>query len=122
MTPSRLTVRTQLYHRVRRCAKPRTVEAARADLRYLPAEIKRDDLHLQWAVGVIVTLRHVLDDGVEQRMHIAAAHVIGKAGVPGQARRIDDGKIQLLVGSAQLVEQIERRIDGVIRTGARTVD
>src|SRR5450830_1707251 len=99
-----------------------TVDAANADLADVGRVIERGHLHLQRAVRIVVTHGHVLQDGVEQRLHVAVAHVFGQAGIAVQARGVDDGEIQLLVVRAQLVEQFKGLVDGPVRTRARTVD
>ncbi|KCB28214.1 hypothetical protein L543_2719 [Bordetella hinzii L60] len=98
------------------------VDAAHADLADVAVVVQRDDLHLQRAVGIVVALRHVLQDGFEQRTHVAAAHVLGQAGVARQARGVDHRKVELLFGGAQLVEQFERGVDDKVRARAGTVD
>ena len=77
---------------------------------------------MQRAFRIVVTYWHVFQDGVEHRLHVAAAHVFGQAGIAVQARSVNDREIQLFVGSAQFVEQFERLVDGPVRTRAWTVD
>ena len=98
------------------------VDAAHADLADVAVVVQRDDLHLQRPVGIVIALRHVLHDGLEQRPHVARTHVVGQAGVARQARGVHHREVQLLFRGAQLVEKLEGGIDHEIRTRARTVD
>ena len=98
------------------------VDAANADLADVRRVVERGDLHLQRAFRIVITDRHVLQDRIEHRLHVAAAHVFGQAGIAVQARSVNDREIELLVGRTQLVEQFERLVDGPVRARAWTVD
>ena len=61
-------------------------------------------LHLQRAVEIHIGRRHVFDNRVEQRRHVALAHVGIEPGVAVQGRGIHHGEIELLLGRAEFVE------------------
>ncbi|MNS88971.1 hypothetical protein D3C72_1229650 [compost metagenome] len=117
-----LAVGTELVSHFHAGAHAATVDAAHADLADVAVVVQRDDLHLQRAVGVIFTLRHVLQNGFEQRAHVAFAHVRGQAGVARQARGVNHREVQLFFGRAQLVEQVERGVDDEVGAGAGAVN
>ncbi len=79
-------------------------------------------LQLQRAVGVDFGRRHVLEDGLEQRAHVLALVALVDHREAVQARGIDDREVELLFGSAELVEEIEGVVDHPVRTRARAVD
>ncbi|MOA04876.1 hypothetical protein D3C78_1244490 [compost metagenome] len=64
----------------------------------------------------------MLQNGFEQRAHVAFAHVRGQAGVARQARGVHHREVQLLFGRAQLVEQVERGVDDEVGAGAGAVN
>jgi hypothetical protein len=64
----------------------------------------------------------MLEHGVEQRLHVFARLIQFHRRPAVQAGSVNDGEIKLLVGSAELVEQVEGQIDGGIRIGAITVN
>src|SRR5690606_14334735 len=98
------------------------IDTADPDLAHIGAVIQRNHLHLQGTIGIVFALRYVLEYGVEQRAHIAFAHVFGQTRVTRQARGVYDGKVQLLFGGAQLVEQVERGVDDEIGARAGAID
>ena len=64
----------------------------------------------------------MLDDGLEQRLHVAVAHGRIKARKTAQRGCVDHRKIQLLVGRSQAIEQIEGLIQNPARSGFVAVD
>ena len=64
----------------------------------------------------------MIDDGLEQRGHVAAAHVGLEAGVAVQGRCVDRVEVELVVSGAEAVEQVEGLVEYPARTRARTVD
>nr|GEU28058.1 hypothetical protein [Tanacetum cinerariifolium] len=98
------------------------VDTADTDFTHVRRVVERGDLHLQRTVRIVVTHWYVLQDGVEQRLHVAAAHVFGQAGVAVQTRSVNNREVQLFVGRAQLVEQFESLVDRPFRTCTWTVD
>ena len=102
------------------------MHAAHADLADVARVVERADLQHQAAVGVVVAHGHVLDDGVEDRAHVAdlsqLLNVVGFAREAVESRSVDDGEVELLFGGAELVEKVERLIEHPVRARARTVD
>src|SRR5690606_26211928 len=115
-------IRTKFHDHVLGRAHATTVHTAYTDLAHVGAVVQGTDLQLQRCVDVIFTLRNVFQNRVEQRTHIAFTHVFGQTGVARQTRCVNDGEVQLFVGRAQFVEQVERGVDREVRTGAGTVN
>ena len=87
--------------------------------------VERRHLHLQRSLGVALHGGHVVQNGVEQGRHIAAPLLAGRALFLGRpavdARSVDHREVQLFIGGAELVEQVEGCIDHIVRTGTRLV-
>ena len=102
------------------------VDAPHADAAHEAGEIQRRDLQLQQRRGIARVHRHVLEDGLEQRRHVRAPLLIGFALFQRRpavdARGVDHGKVQLLVGGTELLEQVKGGVDHVVRAGAGLVD
>ena len=64
----------------------------------------------------------MLDDRLEQGTHVRAGLLGVEHRIAIERRGIDHREIELLLGCAQLVEQIEGGIDHVVEAGAGTVD
>src|SRR5690606_22044634 len=84
--------------------------------------IQLGNLHLERAVEVDDRSRHVVDDGLEQGVHVVVHLLVIHAGDAVQGRGVDDREVQLLVGGTEVVEQVEDLVDDPVRTRARTVD
>ena len=80
------------------------------------------DAHLERTVGRHRRGGDVLHDRFVQRGHVAFAHAVVEAGIAVQGRGVDDREIQLLVGGAELVEQVEHLVDHPVRACAGAVD
>ena len=68
---------------------------------------------------------HVVDDHVEQRVHVHVAVVGVKAGKAIHGAGIDHvlhGKLELVVGGAQVGHKVQTVVVGLLGVGARTVD
>jgi hypothetical protein len=98
------------------------LDAAHADDADVGVVVQARDAHLERTVGVDLRRVHVLDDGFEQRGHVAIADVRGHAGVAIEGRGVDGGEIELLLGGAQAVEQVEGLVHHPVRTRARAID
>ena len=98
------------------------LDAADADHAHEVVVVQLADAHLERAFRVHFRTRGVLHDRFVQRGHVAVAHCVFQAGVAVQGRGVDDREVQLLIGGAELVEQVEDLVDHPFRTGARTVD
>ncbi len=64
----------------------------------------------------------MVDDGLEQGVHVVVQLLVVEAGDAVQGRGVDDREVQLLVGGAEVVEQVEDLVDDPVRTRAGTVD
>ncbi len=98
------------------------LDAADADGADVARVIEQRDLQLQRAVGIDVGRRTMLDDGLEQRLHVAVAHRRIEAGKAAQRGGVDHREIQLLVGRAEPVEQIEGLIEHPARARLVAID
>ena len=98
------------------------LDAADADQADEVAVVELADAHLERAVEVDLRRRDVLHDRFVERGHVAGARGVVQAGVAVQRRGVDDREVELLVGRAELVEQVEHLVDDPVRTGARAVD
>ena len=79
-------------------------------------------LQLKWPFELDGRRRHVVDDGLEQRLHVAVARRrIGRR-IALQRGRVDHGKVELLVARTEPVEEIERLVEHPVRAGAFTID
>ncbi len=84
--------------------------------------VQLGDLHLERAVDVHLGRRNMVDDGLEQGIHVVVHVLVVHAGDAVQGAGIDDREVQLLVAGAEVVEQVEDLVDDPVRTRARTVD
>ncbi|KAG1254850.1 hypothetical protein G6F65_016875 [Rhizopus arrhizus] len=98
------------------------LDAADADHAHEVVVVQLADAHLEGAFRIDFRLRRVLHDGFVQRGHVAVAHGVFQAGIAVQGRGVDDREVQLLIGGAELVEQVEDLVDHPLRTRARAVD
>jgi hypothetical protein len=97
-------------------------DAADADASHVGVVVERGHLQLQRPFGIRRGLGHVLEDGLEQGGHVGLLLRGIQARPTLQGRRVHDGEIQLRVGGAELVEQVEGLIDHPAGTRARAVD
>ena len=84
-----------------------------------------DALHREGAVGVNVGSRHVVDDHVQQRVHVIVVIVGVEAREAVHGARVDNvlhGKLELLVGGAEVGHEVEAVVVGLLGVGARAVD
>ncbi len=79
-------------------------------------------MHLERPVEIDVRGRHMRENGLEERRHIAARDVGRKPGVTKKRRRIYDREVELLLRCAQAIEEIEGLVEHPAWTRARTVD
>ena len=83
------------------------LDAPDADGTDVTRVIEQRDLKLQRTVRIHVGRRTMLDDGLEQRLHVAVAHRRVQAGKTAQGGCIHHREIQLFIGRSQPIEQIE---------------
>ena len=82
-------------------------------------------LHGQRGVLVNLGRRHVVDDHIEQRIHVHIAVVGVKAGKAIHGAGVDHvlhGELKLVVGSAQVGHKVQAVVVGLLGVGARTID
>ena len=77
--------------------------------------------------GVLVNLGcgHVVDDHVEQRVHVHVAVVGVKAGKAIHGAGVDHvlhGELELVVGGTQVGHEVQAVVVGLLGVGARTID
>jgi hypothetical protein len=95
------------------------LDAADSDRSDVARVVERTDLHLKGTIEGYRGRRHGVDDHLEQRVHVRFV-AIGFAARVTQCRRgIDDRKIQLFVGRAETIEQIESLVENPV--GPRAV-
>ena len=98
------------------------LDAADADDADVVAVAQRGDAHLERTFHVHRRRRHVVHDRLEQRRHVALAHVRLEAGVALQRGGVDRVEIELVVGGAEAIEQVEGLVEHPVRARAGTVD
>ena len=99
-----------------------TSDTANADDAEEAVVVQRGNLHLERAVEVDVRRRYVVDDGLVQRSQVFGHGGVVEAGDAVQGAGVNDLEVELLIGGAEVVEQVEDLIHDPIRTRARTVD
>ncbi|CAG9262794.1 hypothetical protein BDI4_720005 [Burkholderia diffusa] len=97
-------------------------DAADADPADVRRKVERRDLELQRRFWIGRANRHVRENRLEQRTHVAFAGRRIERRVAVQARCVDDREVELLFGRAKLVEQVEGLVDDPVDPRARTVD
>jgi hypothetical protein len=103
--------------------RPAAADAADADLADVARIVERADLQLQRTVGILVLAhRDVVEDRLEQSREIllGVLHILGRPALEG--RGVNHREIELRLGGAQLVEEIEGLVDDPVGARARTVD
>ncbi len=83
--------------------------------------VKRADLQLQRRIGIGVAHPDMLQDRVEQGTHVRARLAQVESGITVQGRSVNNREIELFLGRAELVEQIEGLVHDPIRTRARAI-
>ena len=98
------------------------LDAADADRADVARVVELRHLQLQRTVGVHVRRRAVLDDGLEQRRHVAAAvrRVVRREAL--DRRGVDHREVELRLGGAEAVEQVEGLVEHPVRARLVAVD
>ena len=87
------------------------------------AVVERDDQHLQRGVRLDLRRRHVLHDGVEQRLQVRSAGMLRSVvAMPSPAGGVNGREIEGGVVGVQLDEQVEDRVEDVDRPGVGAID
>ena len=119
-------VRPFHHHHVHHRANGAGIDAADPNAANEGGEVDRRDLQLQGCSRIAFVRRHVAQNGVKQGRHVGAPLFARLALVHRRpaidAGSVDHREIQLFVGRAQLVEQIKRGVNHVLRTRTRLVD
>lgn len=102
-----------------RRAAPDASDADGADVRRI---IQGADLHLEGTVRVGCGRRDMDRDGVEERRHVPFPRLDLESGIAMERGGIDDGEIQLLIGGAEAVEEIEGPVEHPMGPRAVPVD
>ncbi len=97
-------------------------DAADTDAADVGVVVERGDLKLQRRLRIRGRRRHVREDRFEQRVHVRLALGVVRARPALQRRGVDHREVELLVGGAELVEELERVVDDPAGAGARAVD
>src|SRR5882757_1251156 len=112
-----------VHHRDRHpLAQGAPLDATDADGAYVAGIIEQGHLKLQRTVRIDVGRRAVLHDGPEQGLHVPVANRGIETGEAAQRGRVYHREIQLLVGRAEAVEEIERLVEHPARTGLVPID
>ena len=102
------------------------VHTADTDFAHVARVVQRADLKLQGRFGVVFTHGDVLNHRVKDRAHVADLlelfDGVSRAGIAVKRRGVDHRKVELIFGSAELVEQIKCLVKDPVRTSARAVD
>src|SRR5690606_28593569 len=96
-------------------------DAANADYTNIAAVIQGRNLHLERRVCINVGRANFVDDHLEQRRHIFSDIISRQTGYAVKCGSINNGEIELLIGSTQTIEQFKYLIHNPIRTCARAV-
>jgi len=97
-------------------------DAADADAADVAGIVERTDLQLQRPFDIDIGLCHMLEDRLEQRLHVLAGLGDVEHGVTVQRRSEHHREIHLLFGGAEFVEQVEGMVDDPVRAGAGAID
>ena len=101
------------------------VHAADADTANEVGVVDGHALHGQRGVLVNLGRGHIVDDHVEQRIHVHVAVVGVKTGKAVHGAGVDHvlhGELKLVVGGAQVGHKVEAVVVGLLGVSARTVD
>ena len=99
--------------------KRSALDAADADGTHVARIIEQRHLQLQRSRLIHVRGRTVIDDGLEERLHVAVAHRRLETREAAQRRGVDHGEIELLIRGTQTIEQIEGLIEHPVRDAPR---
>src|SRR5690606_12262364 len=92
-------------------------DAANADHTHVAVVVEGADLHLEGAVGVHRGRRDLVDDHLEQGRHVLFERIHLEPGDTVEGGGVDDGEVELFVGGAEAVEQVEHLVDDPVGAG-----
>ena len=101
------------------CAPANAPDTENTDIRVV---VQARHLQLQRPVCIHIGVWDVLYDRFKKRGHIAAADIRVITGVSFQGRRINNREIELLVGRAEPIEQVECLVDYPVGASAFAID
>ena len=84
--------------------------------------VERGDLQLQRRGGLTHRRRHVVEDGVEQRLQVVGQLVHAQACTALAGDRVQHRKLELRGVCRQIEEQVRRRLEHPIRPSVLTID
>ena len=103
--------------------QPAPPDLADADAADVARVVERVDAELQGPIDVVLgRYRNALQDRLEERLHGLAVGLRVERRPPLQRRGVDDGEVELLLGRAELVEQLEGVVDDPVGPRARPVE
>ena len=101
---------------------PAALDPADRDAAEEAREVERRDQHLERALGIALGRRHVVEDGLEERLEIGARMIeLGRGGA-GAARGIEERRVELLGRGLEIDEQAEHLVVHPERLGVGPVD
>jgi hypothetical protein len=98
------------------------VQAADGDLAHVAAVLQRGDEQLRRAVGIDERRGDGVEDGIEQQRQVRPQLRRRRAGAAVGGLGVDDRELHLLLRRAQVDEQVEGGVDGVVGPGGGAVD
>ena len=101
------------------------IHATDADAAHIARVVDGHALHGERSVEIDLGSGHVLQNHVEQRIHVRVAILGVAAGIAVHRARIHHvlhGKLELLVGGAQVRHEVQAVVVGALGLGAGTVD
>ena len=109
------------YHHILARLDATACHTAHADAPHKTGIVQRGNLQLQRGIAVTHGFGNVFQYSIKQRAHIRGGFGQVRHGKAIQRRGIHHRKIQLLIGRAQLIEQIKSMIHHPIRSSAGSV-
>ncbi len=97
-------------------------DAAVGDSPEVIAVVEVGNEHLEIARAATLGRGDLLDDRVEERLHVRAVLVDFLDGVTGLGAGVNHREIELLVAGVQFHEQLEHHVQHLVRTGVLAVD
>ena len=98
------------------------LDAADADAAHELVVVHRGDEHLEGSIGVALRRLDGLQQGVEQGDQVGAGHIRVKACGALTAAAEQDGAVELLIGSAEIHQQVQHLVDDLLDAGIGAVD
>ena len=98
------------------------LDAADADAANELVVVNRGDQHLEGSLGIALRRLDGVQQGVEQGDQVGAGHIGVQACGALTAAAEQDGAFQLLIGSAQIHQQVKHLVDDFLDAGIGAVD